>query len=94
MVISDEIMYEYNTFTKSGLSLRKFYHDKKNYQFWRSQFIENGLLKTKSKIKNKKDKRLYFKNWRLNNKNRIKKHQQDYWEKKIKKLILQNKIDD
>lgn len=31
-------------------------------------------------------KRLYFKNWRDNNKDKVKKHNQNFWQKRVKEL--------
>lgn len=33
----------------------------------------------------KEEKRKYYKNWRKNNKDKIKKHNKDYWEKRAMK---------
>lgn len=36
-------------------------------------------------------KRLYFKDWRQNNKDKIKKYNQKFWQKRIKELEEKNK---
>ena len=35
----------------------------------------------------KEEKRKYYKNWRKNNKDKIKKHNKDYWKKRAMKKL-------
>lgn len=37
----------------------------------------------------KAEKRLYFKNWRKNNREKVKEHNARYWEKRVEKKMLQ-----
>lgn len=47
----------------------------------------------KEKISNdliKKEKCEYFKNWRKNNKEKIKRHNERYWQKRVEQKIQKN----
>jgi hypothetical protein len=64
-------------------SLFKYYGTQKAYQRWRFRFIRAGFLQTHGKKRDALYNRTYYAKWRKSNKERVKRHIETYWKKKL-----------
>jgi hypothetical protein len=72
---------------KNEPSLCRYYETRREYQKWRNRFISAGFITKNAAKKPAVSKaaynRIYYKGWRLRNKEKVKQYSRDYWFRKL-----------